>query len=162
VQRRRRARQDAPGCELWLKAVQPCAYGSTTIPGQEPITFPNLIERDFNPASSGPGERLVGDITYLRTGEGWLYLAIVIDLTTRTVVGWQLAAHMRTSLVLDALAMAIDAGPVQPDAIFRSDRGSQYTSAEFARSCGANGCAPASGAPGTAGTTRPPRASSRP
>jgi putative transposase len=121
--------------ELGLRAVQPRAYKRTTIPGEEPVASPDLIERDFDPASSAPGERLVGDITYLRTGQGWLYLATVIDLATRMVVGWQLAAHMRTSLVVDALAMAIDAGHVQPDAIFHSDRGTQDTSAEFARYC---------------------------
>ncbi len=72
-----------------------------------------------------PGQRLVGDITYLRTGEGWLYLATVIDLATRMVVGWQLADHMRTSLVTDALKMAITHGHVQPGAIFHSDKGAQ-------------------------------------
>jgi putative transposase len=121
--------------ELGLKAVQPRAYKRTTIPGEEPVPSPDLIERDFDPAGSAPGERLVGDITYLKTGEGWLYLATVIDLTTRMVVGWQLASHMRTSLVVDALAMAIDAGHVRPDAVFHSDRGTQYTSAEFTRYC---------------------------
>jgi transposase InsO family protein len=73
--------------------------------------------------------------TYLKTGEGWLYLATVIDLATRMVIGWQLAEHMRTCLVTDALAMGIDAGLVQPDAIFHSDRGCQYTSREFAQFC---------------------------
>src|SRR4051812_27366708 len=66
----------------------------------------------------------------LRTGQGWLYLATVIDLTSRMVVGWQLADHMRSSLVTVALAMAIRAGHVQRDAIFHSDRGTQ---AEFCR-----------------------------
>jgi putative transposase len=69
--------------------------------------------------------RLIGDITYLKTGEGWLYLATVIDLATRMVVGWQLATHMRTSLVVEALQMALDARLVRPDAIFHSDRGTQ-------------------------------------
>jgi len=59
---------------------------------------PGLIDRDFT--AQAPGERLVGDITYLRTGAGWLCLATVIDLATRMVVGWQLAEHMRTSLVI--------------------------------------------------------------
>src|SRR6266496_1000012 len=68
-----------------------------------------------------PGIRLVGDITYLKTGEGWLYLATVIDLATRMVTGWQLASHMRTSLVTDALAMAISHGHIQPGAVFHSD-----------------------------------------
>jgi putative transposase len=80
-----------------------------------------------------PGQRLVGDITYLRTREGWLYLATVIDLATRMVVGWQLAEHMRTSLVTDALAMAITGDHARAGVIFHSDRGCQYTSGEFAR-----------------------------
>ena len=110
--------------ELGLRAVQPRGYKRTTIPGEEPVESADLIERDFT-AGGAPGERLVGDITYLKTGEGWLYLATVIDLATRMVVGWQLADHMRTSLVVDALDMGIDAGLVAPDAIFHSDRGCQ-------------------------------------
>jgi len=125
--------------ELGLQAVQPRAYKRTTIPGEQPVTPADLLERDFDPASSGPGERFVGDITYLRTGQGWLYLATVIDLATRMVVGWQLAPHMRTTLVLDALRMAITGGYVAPNAIFHSDRGAQYTSREFAAFCTANG-----------------------
>src|SRR5687768_12088728 len=115
--------------ELGLAAVQPRAYKRTTLPDNAPVAAPDLLERDFT--ASAPGQRLVGDITYLRTGEGWLYLATVIDLATRMVVGWQLAAHMRTALVTDALHMAIDAGQVAPDALFHSDRETQYTSAEF-------------------------------
>jgi transposase InsO family protein len=115
--------------ELGLAAVQPRAYKRTTLPGDAPQPAPDLLERNFT--ATEPGQRLVSDITYLRTGEGWLYLATVIDLATRMVVGWQLAAHMRTSLVTDALAMAIDGGHVAPDAVFHSDRGTQYTSAEF-------------------------------
>lgn len=117
--------------ELGLAAVQPRAYKRTTVPGEDVAVTPDLLERDFT-TSGAPGERLVGDITYLRTGEGWLYLATVIDLTTRMVLGWQLASHMRTSLITDALQMALDSGHVKPDAIFHSDRGTQYTSAEFA------------------------------
>jgi putative transposase len=115
--------------ELGLAAVQPRVYKRTTVPGKEPVAAPDLIDRDFT--ADAPGQRLVGDITYLRTGEGWLYLATVIDLATRMVVGWQTAAHMRTVLVTDALQMAIDSGHVTGDAIFHSDRGTQYTSAEF-------------------------------
>jgi putative transposase len=115
--------------ELGLAAVQPRAYKRTTLPGTAPTPAPDLIDRDFTAAA--PGQRLVGDITYLRTGEGWLYLATVIDLATRMVVGWQLATHMRTTLVIDALQMAIDSGHVDRDAIFHSDRGTQYTSADF-------------------------------
>jgi putative transposase len=119
--------------ELELRAVQPRAYKRTTVRGEDPVHSPDLIEREFTAAE--PGTRLVSDITYLKTGEGWLYLATVIDLATRMVVGWQLASHMRTCLVVDALQMAITGGHVQPDAIFHSDRGAQYTSTEFARFC---------------------------
>ena len=119
--------------ELGLKACQPRAYRRTTVPGEAPVTSPDLIGRDFTAAV--PGIRLVGDITYLKTGEGWLYLATVIDLATRMVVGWQLADHMRTNLVVDALEMAVVHGHVRPGAVFHSDRGAQYTSAEFTRFC---------------------------
>jgi transposase InsO family protein len=123
--------------EAGLAAVQPRAYKRTTVRGEDPVDSPDLIARDFTPgrAGGGPGERLVGDITYLRTGQGWLYLATVIDLATRMVVGWQMAEHMRTSLIVDALAMARDDGHVAPGAIFHSDRGTQYTSAEFHQYC---------------------------
>ena len=107
--------------ELGLRAVQPRAYKRTTVAGEHPVGSPDLIGRDFT--APAPGQRLVGDITYLRTGQGWLYLATVIDLATRMVVGWQLAPHMRTSLVVDALQMAIDAGHVEHQAIFHSDKG---------------------------------------
>ena len=119
--------------ELDLLACQPRSYKTTTIVGEEPVETPDLIEREFT--ASAPGQRLVGDITYLRTGEGWLYLATVIDLATRMVVGWQLAEHMRTSLATDALAMAITGGHAPAGVIFHSDRGCQYTSSEFARFC---------------------------
>src|SRR5688500_3856521 len=120
--------------ELGLRAVQPRGYRRTKLPSEQTVDIPDLIERDFA-AHGTPGERLVGDITYLCTGEGWLYLATVIDLATRMVVGWQLADHMRTSLVVDALQMGLDAGHVRPEAIFHSDRGCQYTSREFTRFC---------------------------
>jgi putative transposase len=120
--------------QLELAAVQPRAWRRTTVAGDDPQLSPDLMERDFA-AGGRPGTRLVGDITYLRTGEGWLYLATVIDLATRMVVGWQLADHMRTSLVVDALDMARLGGHLQPDAIFHSDRGTQYTSKEFHQHC---------------------------
>jgi putative transposase len=123
--------------ELGLAAVQPRAYKRTTVRGEDPLASPDLIARNFSPGpgAGGPGQRLVGDITYLRTGEGWLYLATVIDLATRMVVGWQMAEHMRTSLVTDALEMAAAGGHVQPRAIFHSDRGTQYTSTNFHQYC---------------------------
>jgi putative transposase len=132
--------------ELGLRACQPRAYKRTTVPGEEPVLRPDLIGRDFT--AEAPGTRLVGDITYLRTGEGWLYLATVIDLATRMVTGWQLAGHMRTSLVTDALQMAVTHGHVRPGAVFHSDRGAQYTSAEFAAFCAARGVRPSTGRTG--------------
>ena len=132
--------------EAGLRACQPRAYKRTTVPGEQPVTSPDLIGRDFTAAT--PGTRLVGDITYLRTGQGWLYLATVIDLATRMVTGWQLADHMRTSLVTDALDMAITHGHVQPRAIFHSDKGAQYTSAELARFCQAHGIRTSTGRTG--------------
>jgi putative transposase len=132
--------------ELGLRGCQPRAYKRTTVPGEQPVISPDLIGRDFTAAASG--QRLAGDITYLRTGEGRLYLATVIDLATEMVTGWQLAGHMCTSLVTDALDMAITHGRIQPGAIFHSDKGAQYTSAEFARFCAAHGLRTSTGRTG--------------
>lgn len=132
--------------DLGLRACQPRAYKRTTVPGEQPVGSPDRIGRDFT--APAPGQRLVGDITYLRTGEGWLYLATVIDLATRMVVGWQLAEHMRTSLVTDALGMAISGGHAPHGTIFHSDRGCQYTSREFNGFCAANGLSPSVGRTG--------------
>jgi putative transposase len=129
-----------------LRACQPRAYKRTTTPGEQPLSSPDRLERDFE--ATRPGQRLVGDITYLKTGEGWLYLATVIDLATRMVVGWQLADHLRTSLVTDALAMAVTGGHASAGTIFHSDRGCQYTSADFHRFCAANGVLPSVGRTG--------------
>ena len=90
----------------------------------------DLVERDFT--ATAPGEVFVGDITYVRTWQGWVYTATVIDVFTREVVGYATADHMRTSLAIDAIDMAVSAGRVNPGAVFHSDRGSQYTSTEFA------------------------------
>ena len=110
--------------EQGLVAVQPRAYKVTTVPGEDHEAMPpDLIGRDFT--AETPGQRLVGDITYLRTDQGWLYLATVIDLCTRMVVGWQMAEHMRTSLVVDALDMARVHGHLGAGAVFHSDRGTQ-------------------------------------
>lgn len=116
--------------ELGIAGIQPRTRRRTTIASEDADTRPDLLRRRFRPPVATTV--LVGDITYLKTGEGWLYLATVIDLTTRMVVGWATAPHMRTSLVIDALASAHRAGYVAGGAIFHSDRGSQYTSSEFA------------------------------
>ena len=116
--------------ELGIFGVQPRSSKRTTIPAADAVDRPDLLRRDFTAVA--PGVRFVGDITYLRTGQGWLYLATVIDLFNREVVGWSMASHMRTGLIADALTMAHTHGRIAPDAIFHSDRGSQYTSDEYA------------------------------
>lgn len=116
--------------EAGIFGIQPRSKKRTTIPAEDVVTRPDLLRRDFT--AEAPGIRLVGDITYLRTGEGWLYLATVIDLFNREVVGWSMADHMRTELISDALKMAHTHGHIEPGAVFHSDRGSQYTSDEYA------------------------------
>lgn len=104
---------------------------SLTRPDKAATPAPDLIGRDFS--ADAPGERLVGDITYLPTQEGWLYLATVIDLHTREVVGHAMADHMRADLACDAITLAAHRGLTSADTVFHSDRGTQYTSAEFRR-----------------------------
>ncbi len=91
----------------------------------------DLLKRAFGPETVEVDRVYVSDITYIWTWEGWLYLATVIDLASRRVVGWSMADHMRTELVADALGMAIAARRPGPGLIFHSDRGTQYTSTEF-------------------------------
>lgn len=90
---------------------------------------PDLVQRRFTPAA--PDVLWSSDITYIPTDEGWLYLAAVLDLHSRQVVGWSLQAHMQTSLVKDALLMACFRRKPTPGLIFHSDRGSQYCSQEL-------------------------------
>jgi putative transposase len=117
--------------ELRLAGCQPRGHKTTTRPDPDPATAPqDLVERDFT--ADRPGVKLVGDITYIRCWTGWLYLATVIDCCSREVIGWSMADHMRTSLVCDAISMAAGRRQLQPGAIFHSDRGSQYTSIEYA------------------------------
>ena len=99
-------------------------------PGAEPA--PDLVQRDFSVEK--PDQLWVADITYIHTWSGFLYLAIVMDAWSRRIVGWSMANHLRTELVLDALGMAIDQRrPV--NVIHHSDQGSQYTSFAFGKRC---------------------------
>jgi putative transposase len=98
--------------------------------------------------SDRPGAKTVGDITYLPTTEGWLYLAVVLDLATRAVIGWALRPTLHTALVSSALAMAAQHGRLEPGAIFHSDRGSQYTAQPFQAQCAALGVTQSLGATG--------------
>ena len=86
----------------------------------------NLLDRNFS--ATAPNQKWAGDITYLYTSEGWLYLAVIIDLYSRSVIGWSMASHMKSSLVCDALIMALFRRGFPKDVIVHSDRGSQYCS----------------------------------
>jgi putative transposase len=97
-------------------------------PGAGPI--PDLVHRDFT--AEAPGQKMVGDITYIPTWEGWLYLATVIDCHTKEVVGWAMDDNYKTPLITTAITMAARNHTLEPGAIFHSDRGSNYTSQQFA------------------------------
>jgi putative transposase len=105
----------------------------TTIADPHAARRPDLVERDFT--ASRPDALYVADFTHLRCWEGVVYLAFVIDVYSRRVVGWQLTSHMRASLVCDALKMAVSTRPRGADVrlVHHSDRGSQYTSVDFAQ-----------------------------
>jgi putative transposase len=146
--RRMRAELAAAGHRLGLKRVwrlmrvaglrgrHPRAWKRTTIAGNRPVSAPDLIGRQFT--AEAPDQKWCGDVTYVKTWDGWAYLATVIDLHSRRVVGWAIADHMRTSLVTDALDMAIEVRSPPAGVIFHSDRGIQYTSDEFDAYCRRN------------------------
>lgn len=117
----------------------------TTVPTNERRPQPDLVERDFT--ASGPDQLYVADITYIPTWAGFLYLAMVLDVFSRRVVGWRMATHLRTALVADALDMAL--WQRQPyNVIHHSDQGSQYTSIEFGQQCSDAGVRPSMGSVG--------------
>lgn len=116
--------------ELNLVPVQPKPYKRTTIAGEPDHAVPDLVARDFT--ADRPGVKLVGDITYIPTWQGWVYLATVIDCFNKEVIGWSMAAHMRTELVTDALGMAARNHLLEPHCVMHSDRGAQYTSTDYA------------------------------
>ncbi len=95
------------------------------------VATPNVLDRGFDVAA--PNRVWASDITYVRTWEGWLYLAVVIDLFSRRVVGWSMQGHMRTDLVLGALTMAVGQRLPEPGLLQHSDRGTQYTSDGYQR-----------------------------
>lgn len=133
---------------MGLVGIQKRAWKKTTTHGQDATIYADFVERDFAPTSWQVGEAVVSDITYLKTGAGWLYLATVIDLATRMVIGWQIASHMRTSLVTDALEMARTGGGIGKNTIVHSDHGTQYTAKEMAEYCHKHGLTQSMGAVG--------------
>lgn len=110
-----------------LVPCQPRPFRVTTETDPDDRTpVPDLLTRDFT--ADRPGIKFVGDITYIHTWQGFLYLATVIDCYSRKIVGWSIADHMRTELVATALNNAVATTRIEPEAIFHSDRGSVYTS----------------------------------
>jgi putative transposase len=116
--------------ELGLVACQPRPWRPATTRQGRAGPIPDLVNRDFT--ADAPGRKMVGDITYIPTWEGWVYLATVIDCATRKVAGWAMDDNYRTPLITSAIEMAARNLDLPADAVFHSDRGSNYTSAEFA------------------------------
>lgn len=117
--------------ELGLVACQPRPWRPVTTIAGDAAATPDLLCRDFT--ATAPGTKLVGDITYIKSWQGWLFLATVLDCFSKKIIGYAMADHMRTSLVTEALAMGARNITIRPgETIFHSDRGCQYTSAEFA------------------------------
>ena len=114
-----------------LRAKAARKYKATTNSNHKLPVAPNLLEQDFT--ASAPNQKWVSDITYIATDEGWLYLAVVLDLYSRLVVGWSMAERMTTELVSDALTMALWRRKMPKGVIVHSDRGSQYCSAAYQR-----------------------------
>lgn len=112
--------------EHGIRARHKRRFKATTDSKHSMPVAPNLLERDFTPAA--PNRVWTGDITYIATGEGWLYLAVVLDLFNREVVGWSIKSRMTAHIVTDALTMAWFRRKPEPGVIFHSDRGSQYAS----------------------------------
>ena len=114
-----------------LRAKAAKKYKATTNSSHSLPVAPNLLEQDFTAAT--PNQKWVSDITYIATDEGWLYLAVVLDLYSRLVVGWAMAERMTAKLVCDALRMALWRRKRPTGVIVHSDRGSQYCSADHRR-----------------------------
>nr|WP_116332810.1 IS3 family transposase [Cupriavidus taiwanensis] len=112
-----------------LRPVWKRKFVATTNSRHDRPVSPNVLNRQFNPAK--PNQAWVSDITYVRTAEGWLYLAVVLDLYSRKIVGWAMAPDMPAALVTSALAMAIQQRKPKPGLIVHSDRGSQYASEAY-------------------------------
>ena len=122
----------------------------TTRPDAQAHRRPDLVRRDFT--ASGPNQLWVADLSYLRCWQGVVFFAFVIDAFSRRVVGWQLASHMRTTLVLDALRMALQRrdGGADVELVHHSDRGSQYTSIDYTQTLDDHGVLASVGSVGDA------------
>ena len=117
--------------KLGLIVKQRVAYKITTKRKHSDAVADNLLNQNFNPLAVN--DVWAGDITYLRTAEGWMYLAIVMDLYSRRIIGWHIDKRMTVDLIGQALTMAVNSRQPGKGLVFHSDRGSQYTSRQFSR-----------------------------
>ena len=115
--------------KLNLIVKQRVAYKVTTRRNDNDAVADNLLNQNFNPVATN--QVWAGDITYLKTGEGWMYLAIVMDLYSRRIVGWAISKRMTTDLVSKAMMKAYNLRQPRKGLVFHSDRGSQYTSKQY-------------------------------
>lgn len=122
---------------LNLKVQQRVAYKITTKRKHSDAVADNLLNQNFNPVAAN--EIWAGDMTYLRTGEGWMYLAVVMDLYSRRIVGWAVDKRMTQALVSRAMIQAINLRQPKQGVVFHSDRGSQYTSRHYRKLLATNG-----------------------
>lgn len=130
-----------------LRGVSRRRFVVTTVRDKDREPAPDLVQRDFE--ATGPNQLWVADITYIPTWAGFLYLAVVLDAWSRRVVGWAMAGHLRTELVLEALEMAVRQRQPQ-GVIHHSDQGCQYTSIAFGKRCREAGVRPSMGSVGDA------------
>ena len=114
---------------LRLKAVTQRKFKATTDSNHDGPVAPNLLARDFS--TTGPNQKWVGDITYIWTDQGWMYLAVIIDLFSRTVIGWAMSKNIDRYLVCSALSMALWRRKFPKGVIMHTDRGSQYCSTQY-------------------------------
>lgn len=115
--------------ENGIFAVRTKKYKRTTDSNHTFNVAPNLLDQDFS--ATGPNQKWAGDISYIWTGEGWLYLAVIIDLYSRRVIGWAVSDRMKRDLAIRALEMAINLRQPPPGCIHHTDRGSQYCSHDY-------------------------------
>ncbi len=129
---RRRVRRIMDSLEI--EAVRPRRRVHTTNSKHSYPIAENLLDRNFSPVATPLNYRWASDITYISVGSSWTYLAVILDLTSRRVIGWAISDNIDRFLILDALRMAVSIRKILPDmVIFHSDRGSQYASTEFRR-----------------------------
>ena len=136
-----------------LLVKQRIAYKVTTQRKHGDAVAHNLLNQNFNP--SAPNEVWAGDITYLKTAEGWMYLAIVMDLFSRRIVGWHIDKRMTTDLVRQAMRKAVNLRQPPKGLVFHSDRGSQYTSQCFRNMLEGYGIRSSTGDVGACSATAP-------